>query len=265
MTTVWNGAEIHSWQKFARKVRRKGIPLLQKLDEYPDSILVTGCQRSGTTMLARVVSKSSSITKYGITKDDELAAALILSGYVNHDVKGRHCFQTTYLNENLAEYFELDEMHRVIWVIRSPMSVVYSMVYNWKRFALNELFLAVGKDQLPPPIAKRFKKYGILSVNPVQRACYAYNGKIKQLDEIVKQWPGSRLFVVDYDQLVTETGAVLPEIFKFLDLPYNTELEKGVLSTSLAKADKMPQRHSGAVDSICTPVYLQARRYLTEK
>jgi hypothetical protein len=264
MNTTWNGPQIHSWQKFARKVRQTNTPLLGKLDEFPNSILVTGCQRSGTTMLARVVSNGSSITNYGITKDDELAAALILSGYVSYDAQGRHCFQTTYLNENLPEYFQLSGQHRIVWVIRSPMSVVYSMVYNWKRFALNELFLAVGKDQLTPAIANRFHKYGLLSVSPIQRACYAYNGKVKQLDTLLERWPNSRLFVVDYDQLVTETGSVLPRIFDFLDLPYSPETEKSVLKTSLTKAEKMPHRHTKAVESICSPVYQNARRYLTE-
>lgn len=264
MNTIWNGPQIHSWQKFARSVRKKKVPLLQKLDKFPDSILVTGCQRSGTTMLAQAVSSSSIIANYGITKDDELAAALILSGYVDHDSKGRHCFQTTYLNENLGEYFQLNEKHRMVWVIRSPMSVVYSMVYNWKRFALNELFVAVGKEQLPPSVDKQFQKYGILSVNPIKRACYSYNGKVLQLGEMINRWSSSRLFIVDYDQLVTETSRVLPRIFEFLDLPYNPQLEKRVLKTSLVKAEKMPKRYSKDVEDISMPIYLHARRYLTE-
>lgn len=264
MNTIWNGPKIHTWQKFGRKVRKKQVPLLQKLDMLPEAILVAGCQRSGTTMLARVISSSPSITNYGITKDDELAAALILSGYVTYTTQGRHCFQTTYLNENLEEYFQLNEKHRIVWVIRSPMSVVYSMVYNWKRFALNELFFAVGRDQLPLAVDKQFQKYGLLSVKPIKRACYAYNGKVMQLNEIFTRWPRSRLFVVDYDQIVTETARVLPKIFEFLELPYNPQLEKRVLKTSLAKAEKMPHRHSKAVDDICMPVYLNARRYLTE-
>lgn len=216
-------------------------------------------------MLARVVTSSPTISKYAITKDDELAAALILSGYVGYNAGGRHCFQTTYVNENLGEYFQLAGEHRMVWVLRSPMSVVYSMVYNWKRFALNELFLAVGTDQLPPDLERQFRKYGALSINPVQRACYAYNGKLMQLDQIISRWPGSRLFVVEYDQLVTATGRVLPHIFEFLDLPYDPGIEKMVLNTSLAKASKLPARHFKTVERICMPVYLDARRYLTER
>ena len=265
MNTTWNGPAIHSWQKFARKVRKKKAPLLKRLDDLPNSILVTGCQRSGTTMLARVVTNSPAISKYGITKDDELAAALILCGYVSYDARGRHCFQTTYLNENLGEYFQLAGEHRMVWVIRSPISVVYSMVYNWKRFALNELFHAVGTEQLPPDIGRQFEKYGVLAVNPVQRASYAYNGKVLQLDEIIQRWPSSRLFVVDYDQLVTDTSRIMPRIFEFLDLPYDPGIEKMVLKTSLGKASKLPARHFKTVERICMPVYSNARRYLTEQ
>jgi Holliday junction resolvasome RuvABC ATP-dependent DNA helicase subunit len=31
-------------------------------------------------------------------EDDELDAALILAGFVEHTPRGRYCFQTTYLN-----------------------------------------------------------------------------------------------------------------------------------------------------------------------
>jgi ligand-binding sensor domain-containing protein len=43
---------------------------------------------------------------YWFGRDDELDAALILSGHVDHQQNGRYCFQTTYINECFREYFE---------------------------------------------------------------------------------------------------------------------------------------------------------------
>ena len=41
------------------------------------------------------------------------------------DPAGRFCFQTTYLNNHVFEYFEHDH-YQLIWVLRNPFSVVVS-------------------------------------------------------------------------------------------------------------------------------------------
>jgi hypothetical protein len=66
MCRFQNGSFLHfnglnntsnTWPKFARSVRSKQDKLLSRLEEFPDSILIAGCQRSGTTMLARIRGK----------------------------------------------------------------------------------------------------------------------------------------------------------------------------------------------------------------
>ena len=76
---------IKTWRRFAREVRPKGCRLLSRLERFPKSVLVTGCQRSGTTMLSRIITQSEGMTNYWFGKDDELDAALILSGEVEYD------------------------------------------------------------------------------------------------------------------------------------------------------------------------------------
>ncbi len=122
--------------------------LLHRIDEFPDSVLVTGCQRSGTTALARAINASPAMVDYRFGRDDELDAAQILAGRVDHVPRGRYCFQTTYLNQCYGEYLEHRSPQRIVWVLRNPYSVVYSMVYNWGRFAFNELFAACGSPLL---------------------------------------------------------------------------------------------------------------------
>ena len=94
-----SSSTIKSWEEFAAIIKSKGCHLLKRLDEFPRSILVTGCQRSGTTVLSIVINSSEGITRYVKESDLELAGALILPGLKAHEPKGRYCFQTTYVNE----------------------------------------------------------------------------------------------------------------------------------------------------------------------
>ena len=67
-------SKIKTWKQFAHKVRSKGCNLLKRIDEFPDSVLVAGCQRSGTTMLARLITQNEAMVNYYLCPDDELAA-----------------------------------------------------------------------------------------------------------------------------------------------------------------------------------------------
>ena len=134
---------VKSWAQFDRKVRYSGHKLLAQLDMYHNSILVAGCQRSGTTALSRLITGSEGMVNFQLGKDDELDAALILSGWIPYQPIGRYCFQTTYLNDSYTEYFEHYD-YKLIWVLRNPYSVVYSMLHNWKNGALNRLFHHCG-------------------------------------------------------------------------------------------------------------------------
>jgi hypothetical protein len=121
--------QITDWGQFARRVRVDGCELLMNLDSFSDTILVAGCQRSGTTALSRLITESEGMTNFWFGQDDELDAALILAGRVQCENQGRHCFQTTYIDDNYHEYFD-HKNYKMIWVIRNPYSVVYSMLNN---------------------------------------------------------------------------------------------------------------------------------------
>ena len=71
---------ITTWRQFTAQIRSKGHGLLKTLDDFPNAVLVTGCQRSGTTMMSRIITQSEGMVDYWTGPDDELDAALILSG-----------------------------------------------------------------------------------------------------------------------------------------------------------------------------------------
>ena len=89
--------QIETWKHFAKKVRSRGCNLLSNLSQYSDTIFVAGCQRSGTTAVANIITASDGMINYWTGKDSELDAALLLSGHSSYKKNGRYCFQTTYL------------------------------------------------------------------------------------------------------------------------------------------------------------------------
>jgi len=256
---------ISTWQQFGKLVRSEGCKLLQELHKFPDAILVTGCQRSGTTILARIIIQSEGIVNHWVSEDDELDAALILSGYVDHKPNGRYCFQTTYLNECYLEYSKQIKNQKIIFLLRNPQSVVYSMLYNWRSFAFNELFRAVGESSLTEKEVLRFSRFGIYSIPGIKRACYAYNGKISQVFKLFKIFDNDQLLIVDYDDLAKDNEKGIDDIFRFLNLEYKNGNNLKIHSASINKADKLSDRKKDIIKTICDPLYLNAKKLITSR
>ncbi len=193
--------------------------MLVRAKDFRHPILVSGCQRSGTTALTRLITRSPEITALPESRDEELAAAWILSGHAPLDAgAGRYCFQTTYVNECYCEYLERVGNFKLVWLLREPTAVVRSMVYNWKRDALNELFLAVGRPYLSPWERSRVQVFGACGISPVKRACYAYLGKTLQLFDIAPILGPEKLWIGDYRDLLERPGPFMASLTRFLGL-----------------------------------------------
>lgn len=259
----WQDRPVKTWPGFARRVRSRGCSLLRELDRFRRSVLVAGCQRSGTTMLSRVLTRSDGMVNYWFGRDDELDAALILSGSVRHEPRGRYCFQTTYLNQCYREYFEHAGKFQLIWVLRNPYSVVYSLAYNWSRFARNELFDACGVGALQGRDLERHGRFGGWAIGKLRRACYSYNGKVSQIFELTAKLGRNDLMVVDYDELVQHRAELLPRIYDFISLPYHSRYTDAIHARSLNKSERFSRSQLALVESVCMPVYAEARRLLS--
>ena len=195
---------------------------------------------------------------YWFGRDDELDAALILSGYVEHNPSGRYCFQTTYLNECYREYFDHIDGHKIIWVVRNPYSVVYSLLYNWKRFARNELFEACGAAYLEGSEKKRYEILGYWGIGNLQKACFSYVGKVSQLFELKEAASDLQLKAINYDSLVQAKDTVLPSIYNFIDLPYREEYSLKLHGNSVDKAGLLSKKERSHIANICMPTYERA-------
>lgn len=256
MFTLENN-DVGHWKMFSKNIRLNGCHLLKNINHFPDAILVAGVQRSGTTALTRAIVQSSEIEEFQVNRDDELDAALILSGYVDYRNSKRHCFQTTYLNECYEEYISSNTNFKLVWVVRNPLSVVRSMVYNWKRFALNELFNACGKQALKENRLGFFDYYGYLGNGVLKKACYAYNGKADQLLFLQKKLPMNKLVMVDYDKLIENPDCELLRLFNAIGLDYKNEYSDMIRpqKTVKYKSRKLSKTQASIVNNICTPTY----------
>ncbi len=255
---------IKKWKEFDRIIRPNQLKLLKRLDEFPDSVLISGCQRSGTTMLSRIITQSEGMVDFTFGKDDELDAALILSGNVDYHNKGRHCFQTTYLNECYFEYFEHTNGHKIVWLLRNPYSTVRSLAKNWDRLALNVLFKGCGVPLIQEPYKSYHNRFGLWIISKLRMACLSYNGKTKQIFEIKGRLGDDNVMVVDYDELVGNKEVVIPAIYKFIDLPYKPEYFDMIHCKSIKKSDRLSKRERKTIEELCVPFYEKARTLITK-
>ena len=252
---------INTWKRFARDVRAGKCKLLKELPKFDNSILVAGCQRSGTTALSRVITTSNGMVNYWFGKDDELDAALILSGNVYHVPRGRYCFQTTYLNECYIEYFDHLQKHRLIWIIRNPFSVIYSMMYNWGSFAFNELFDACGAPLLGEEESRNYVRFGRIVVPRLRRACLSYNGKVSQIFQLLDRFSNDRIIVTEYDELVKHSSHILPKLYDFIALDYKSEYSSKLHVDSVNKSKHLSQKEKRIIQNYCIPIYEKARTF----
>lgn len=258
------GSRRTCWKRFATRFRGRPEPLLDALPGFANAVLVAGCQRSGTTMLTRIIAHARGFQRFELTHDDELDAALVLAGAVHLPRDRRYCFQTTYLNERYREYGLMQPGQRLIWVVRNPHSVVYSMVYNWRRYALEELYDSCGKGSegnhsMSGAWWRRWTRE-----EQVRKACHAYRGKASQVFAIRSLLGNDKVMVVNYDAMVRDPATWLPGIFDFIDVPYDPACERRVRGDSLKKASNLTDVEARQVDRIAMPVYQQTLALLHE-
>jgi hypothetical protein len=252
----WKGGPVTSWAEFHRVVKRPGSELLARLDEFGDSILVSGCQRSGTTALTQALCKSEGAAHYEFGHDSELDGALLLAGWVARFTTGRHCFQTTYLNDRFAEYLFHDSF-RLIWVLREPRSVVYSMLHNWKPAALNRLYAACGNTRLDAVYHEASLLDRWVGPSRLDKACASYVAKTEQAFLLQRELK-DRMLVVDYDELVVRPEVTLRQICEFAEVPFDGALAERMHGRSSRRGDRLASWQAIRVDDACAPVYRAA-------
>jgi hypothetical protein len=244
-----------TWQRFQHGVRKARLPLLKNLPRYPACVLVAGCQRSGTTMLTRLIASAPGFGRLALTHDDELDAALALAGFIDLPLGQRYCFQTTYLNECFLDYRTLGDDQRLIWVVRNPYSVVFSMLHNWRRFALNELYEGCGISGTSSARLRRTRLIWPFGPSRIEKAALAYRGKLEQILTIRHLVRPEQLLVIDYDTLIASPDKWLPYIFRFVNAPYDSACGRRVQSDPAKKANRLSSRERRQIEQLTWAAY----------
>jgi hypothetical protein len=185
----------------------------------------------------------------------------LLAGQVGCRVRGRYCFQTTYLNDRIDEYFEHDRF-RLIWIIREPMAVVYSMLHNWKYGALRRLYDACGRPQLTGIPGDRNPLPQWLGPSRLTMACASYVGKAKQTF-LLSERLGERMMIVDYDEMVLHKDQLLPRIFNFAGVEPTAVSFDRIHNRSVGKGKRFSRRAADRIAQACEPVYRETLRLRT--
>jgi hypothetical protein len=251
-----------SWARFERGPRKEASSLLGALPLHPDCVLVAGCQRSGTTMLARLISGTHGFQRYALTRDDELDAALVLARYVVLPAGQRYCFQTTYVNDRYSEYRNLAPEQKLIWVLRNPYSVVYSMVYHWRHSALKRLYLSCLRDDPQLSNIRKHKGFWRFGLAEVEKACIAYRAKTEQILKIRDSVDRRQLFVLDYDEFIIQKDKLAPEVFSFINEPYDPAYTDFIRPDSLKKADRLSGAERRLIKRLALPGYDSCKSFV---
>ena len=217
-------------------------PLLARLDDYPDALLIAGCDWSAMTAITRLFKRLPCFADSSSGHDDELDGALLLSGLRGPQAAGRHCFQTTYVGERFASISRTS--------ISGSCGSSASRAPPFARCSATEGRLYRGA---PPGDWPASRGQG---ASRLEKACAAYLASIRQTLEL-KERLGERVAVVDYDELAAEppgcclryAGSRRSVDNQLLRHLHGKSVRKGVLASWEATI----------VDQLALPAYRRAR------
>lgn len=233
---------ITSWSELYAAVADQ--PLLAKLDDYPDALLIAGCDRSAVTAITHLFKRLPGFADTSWSHNDELDGALMLAGLRPRGAAGRSCFQTTYLGERYREYLA-HEQFKLVWIVREPRAAVRSLLSSRDR------------GWAPWPAHRVAGKPEGRGASRLEKACTAYITSVRQTLEL-KERLGERMAVIDYDELSADRNRLLPALCRFASVGCNASLLRHLHGKSVRKGT-LASFEAAIVDQLAMPVYRRAR------
>lgn len=240
-------AGITSWSDFYAALADE--PFLDKLDDYPESLLIAGCDWAATTAVTRLFKRLPCFAVSSWGHDDELDGALLLAGRSERRATGRHCFQTTYVREHYREYFTHDRF-KLVWIVREPRAAVCSLLASRERALPARTVLGLAG-----------KSAGGQGASRLEKACAAYVATIRQTIEL-KERLGDRVAIIDYDELASERNRLLPALCRFAAVDCDAHLLRHLHGKSVRKG-ALASFEAAIVDQLALPAYRRARSAAT--
>jgi len=122
----------HSWEELYRRILSTDLAgrLFERVAGNSRSIvLVTGCQRSGTTWMRKLLAEA--LPDAMAPKEQEVCAYLVAGAELPAPEARVQILQTTFANVYVESFMRLPPAIPVILMARNPFSVCRSLVYNW--------------------------------------------------------------------------------------------------------------------------------------
>jgi hypothetical protein len=240
-------AQIASWSDFY--AARAHASFLASLDEYPDALLIAGCDWAATTAVTRLFKRLPCFVDSSWGHDDELDGALLLAGVRPRCAEGRHCFQTSYVRERYREYFEHEDF-KLVWVVREPRAAVRSLLTSRDRTLPARTALGLAG-----------KSSGGQGTSRLEKACAAYVASVRQTLEL-KERLGDRVAIVDYDELAADRNRLLPALCRFAAVHCDAGVLRHLHGKSVRKG-ALASWEGAIVDQLALPAYRRARSAAT--
>ena len=248
----------HLTQRIQKKIRRmwliKRKRLAQSLSADPTAkkkiLLIIGCQRSGTTMMLRILERDMQSRAYGEFSELSLGRNRTLlkpfaevKKIINRDPAPFAVVKPLVETQRLPELFEHFPQAKAVWMYRHYKDVASS---NLKNFGENN-----GVDDLRPiaqgdpdnwrsshaspevqALAKRYFSEDMLSVDAAALFWYARNSLYFDMD--LPHDP--RVMISRYEDIVHEPPSQLRAIYCFAGRPFPEHIVKhNIQSSSVGK------------------------------
>ncbi len=211
-------------------------------------VLVTGCQRSGTTWFTKLL--GSCLHGAVVPKELEVCNYLInnLDFALSDAAASTLVLQTTFVNTEVRSYAKLADEIPVIAIARNPFSVCWSMVSNWGNLALEH-----ARRSRTTYDANRVRSEEELWRMAIQ----LYRESAEATAAIVRERP-DRTRLLIYDELIRDIPAELARLAGFLNRTVATR--PAALDADLRPAAKhlsMPTRYRQLVAEQCASSFVR--------
>ncbi len=236
---------ITTWSDFYAALGDQ--PFLAKLDDYPNALLIAGCDWAAVTAITHLFKRLPGFADASWGHDDELDGALLLAGLREHSVAGRPCFQTTYVRERYREYCT-HEHFKLVWIVREPRAAVRSLLSSRERALLPRTALGLAGKSAQ-------------GMSRLEKACVEYLASIRQTLEL-KERLGERVAIVDYDELAADRNRLLPALCRFASVGWNPSLLRHLHGKSVRRG-VLASWEAAIVDQLALPAYRRARSAAT--
>ena len=138
------------------------------------------------------------------------------------------------------------------------------MLNNWPKYALREIFDNCVRPNLG--MMDRLKEWAWDEEGYplIKKAAHSYNARTSQVFELREHFSDDQMMVIDYDDFVSNKDVRLPQIYKFIDLPYHAEYAEQIHQKSKNKKNQFSAEDAALVEKICMPVYQKAKMLVKE-